>query len=551
MDRRSFLVGSGALAAGLTLDGRLPAFAQLAPRAFLDARTDDVGETLQADICIIGAGAAGITLARELSKTVQDVLLIESGALDIEGETQSLFSGRNIGLAYHDLLACRLRYFGGTTNHWSGFCRANDPIDYEERPEAGLPGWPIRHSDLEPFVARAADSLGIRSEFFEPHALLQQAGLGSEGLIDDHSSRLQTKVFQIATDIRLGPANRETLEQSENLRVVLNLNAVHLQLAQNGMTLENVDCATTNGKRVRINARQFILACHSIETARLLLVSNDVATTGIGNGSDHVGRYFMDHIYVKASRFIPDASFPRTYSFDFSRKHGINANLGFSDEVIREIGIPQYYCRFWPVYAEPEVARAVEELRADFWRPGGERYLRDLATALLNPVGSAEHAASLYIDHLPPYFELDHRLEQTPNPNSRVVISDRRDSLGSLSADLDWELSEPDYRGLALGQEEIAKELTKLGYGTFELETITPELVRERALGHFHHIGTARMSATPEGGVVDRDCKVHGVDNLYICGSSVFPTAGYSGPTMMIIGLSMRLADHLSNALRS
>jgi len=149
----------------------------------------------------------------------------------------------------------------------------------------------------------------------------------------------------------------------------------------------------------------------------------------------------------------------------------------------------------------------------------------------------------------PLYFELEHRIEQSPNPNSRVVISDRRDALGSLVADLDWRLAEPDYRSYRKAQELLGAELAALGWGRLMPEDVTPELVRSRVAGNYHNIGTTRMSSAPSDGVVDPDCRVHGVANLYVGGSSVFPSAGCSGPTMMIIGMALRMSEHLKRRL--
>jgi choline dehydrogenase-like flavoprotein len=301
-----------------------------------------------------------------------------------------------------------------------------------------------------------------------------------------------------------------------------------------------------------------VLACHAVENARLLLTSNDVMTSGIGNQHDHVGRYFMDHLHIYASKFIPSGRFPALYNRFFAAARNLNANLGFTDDALRELDVLQYYCRFEPHYASTEVADAVSGLRDGFMEPGDVGYLRDIAIVLSDLGGAAELVlarrglsavksgeTSLFAALQPAYFVLDHRTEQAPNPSSRVVISGRRDALGNLIADLDWRLSEPDFRSFRIAQGKLASELSALGYGRFELEEITPEIVQSRVEGHYHNIGTTRMSDDPKAGVVDSNGRVHGVENLYVAGSSIFPTAGYAGPTMMIIGFALRLADHL------
>lgn len=518
---------------------------------YIDARNSDAGDVIEASVCVVGSGAAGITLARKLAQSVKDVVLIESGGFSLEGETQNLFSGQSLSLPYFNLAACRLRYFGGTTNHWSGYCRANDAIDYDGRPELNLPRWPVRHDEVQPYIAEAAESLGISSKFFEPKFFFEREGLPSEDLVDNKSQILQTKVFQIAQDIRLGPKYRDELGSSPNIRIFHHLNLTHIQLSPDGGEVIHLDCATLNGRKVRVKAKTYALCCHAIENARQLLTSNDVMNTGIGNAHDHVGRYFMDHTHIRSSRLIPSPTFPVVYDRMYADNYHLNANVGFTDDFIRSERLLQYYCRFNPVYIDPKTKEALSYMRDEVMQPGSTAFLKDVATVLGEMGGVARFGLSrLNIRHFQPdYYELEHRLEQAPNPDSRVVVSDRRDAVGNLIADLDWQILEEDVRSFRVGQERIASEFAALGYGRVQLEDIDMDLVKSRIAGHYHQIGTTRMSDAPEDGVVDRNLRVHGVSNLYIGGSSVFPTAGYSGPTMMIVGFSIRLAEHIKNTL--
>ncbi|WP_457094633.1 GMC family oxidoreductase, partial [Microvirga sp. P5_D2] len=256
---------------------------------------------------------------------------------------------------------------------------------------------------------------------------------------------------------------------------------------------------------------------------------------------------FMDHTHIFASKLVPSPRFPLIYNRKFAASKNLNANISFRDDFLRKEGLLQYYCRFNPRYATDEVEEAAGDFDSGFLRPGSLEFIYDVGRILADPVGASEFILAKRDLHfaLPPYFELEHRLEQAPNRDSRVVISDQRDALQSPVADLDWRLNEHDYRSFKAAHDKLATELSALGLGRVQLEEITPELVRSRVQGHYHQIGTTRMSDEPKDGVVDRDCRVHGVGNLYIGGSSVFPTAGYSGPTMMIIAFAMRIADHI------
>ena len=519
---------------------------------FIDANDESVANKLKASVCIIGAGAAGITLANNLAG-VDDVLLIESGDFEIDGRTQALYSGSNIGLPYFDLLGCRLRYFGGTTNHWGGYCRPNDPIDYEGRDEVSLPKWPIDEKNLSPYINKAAKELGLSTEFYNAELLLAAKGAPTDELLENVSSDFYTKVFQGTKKLRFSQIYRDKLSKQNNLRVCLNLNAIHVQLTPDASRVSSIRCKTLNGKVITVEAKEFVLASHAIENARLMLNSNDIQQKGVGNQYDHVGRYFMDHAHISASKLIPSDKFPGIYNSVASRRFDLNANLSFTDDYLRKNHILQYYCRFNPVYTVEKVVDSLRGVKSNIMEPFSEELFNDIKTVVNNLEGSVNFLSARYgvSQPLPKYYSLEHRIEQAPNPDSRVVISKTKDALGVPQADLQWKLNEHDYRTFRVGHEKVIKELSALGMGRFITEEITPELVDERIAGHYHHIGTTKMSAYPSDGVVDQDCKVHNLSNLYVAGSSIFPTAGYSGPTMMIVAFAIRLAEHISEKIKS
>jgi choline dehydrogenase-like flavoprotein len=519
-------------------------------RNFVDARSDPIEQTVDASVCVIGGGAAGITLARVLAASVPGIVLIESGGFAPEGATQNLYSGLNLGLPFPNLASCRMRYFGGTTNAWYGHSRENDPIDYEGRPELGLPAWPVGRSDLAPYFAAALESLDNLPQSLDAPLLIARAGLPTDGLVETRSQALLTKVFQRTRKLRFAEVYRDELGRLENLTVYLHLNVTHIQLAADAGHVVHVDGATLDGRRIRVTAKIFVLCCGAIENARLLLASNDVMEPGVGNGSDHVGRYLMDHIHLPISRFIPSRSFPATYDRSFASAKGLLVEIGFKDEFLRREKLSQYFCEFTPVFEDDAARDAVDRVRGDFMKPGGRQFIRDVATILSDLEKSGRYLLARSGDYLrPDYFAMDQRIEQTPNRDSRVLLSGRRDVLGDLVADVDWRLTETEYRTFRIGQESLAHELSALGLGRAQLEEITPDVVRERPLSHFHQIGTTRMSVSPGEGVVDPACRVHGIANLYVGGSSVFPTAGYGNPTMILIAMALRMAEHIKAAI--
>lgn len=514
----------------------------------IDARSSEFPSTIDADICIVGAGAAGVTIAANLERSGLKIVLLEAGALQLEGQTQHLYAADQTGLPYYDMTTCRLRYYGGTTNHWGGFCRENDRIDYEGRPDLGVPAWPVGYDDIKPFVNQAAGFLGLDVDGFDPAVKAKMHGLESTQLIENHSPAFLTKVFQISRRLRIHELYAEELDRQDNLDIVINANVTSLQLSSDGRRVIHVTAKALNREPFRVNARTFVLAAHAVESARLLLASDSVASEGIGNKYGHVGRYFMEHPYVISGLMFPTQKFPQLYNYEWARSKSINANLSFTEKTMREEGMLQYYCRFEPVYGYEHISEAASQLKSGFWSPGDLEALKSLGAVFGDIPNSARFAAAKLTGNPASLlaYKLDHRIEQAPNPSSTISLSDEIDAIGVRKAIVNWELNELDYHTFARGQEVVIREFKKNNIARFDAPPLTPDLINSSLKGHYHHIGTTRMSDSERTGVVDRNCRVHGVDNLYVGGSAVFPTSGYSGPTMMIIAFAMRLADHLS-----
>jgi len=248
----------------------------------LEKSTHDV--LLEAEVCIVGAGAAGVALARDLMKAGRDVCLLEGGGMDYEEKTQTLFEGENVGMEYYDLDHSRLRFFGGTTNIWGGRSVPLDPIDFEKRDWVPHSGWPITLDDLQEYYRIAHDSLEL--------------GGGKLGLspIDFNPGEITTRFWRF-DDLaeRFNSRRSDDLINSENVRIVLHANTTGLHATENAMGINYLNAQTMQGKKLQVKASHFVLACGAIENARLLLASNSVEANGIGNEYDQLGRYFMEH----------------------------------------------------------------------------------------------------------------------------------------------------------------------------------------------------------------------------------------------------------------
>ena len=517
----------------------------------IDARTVPDGETLDHDICIIGAGAAGLTIARQLVGRGLKVCIAESGGLEFDAETQALYEGENVGLPYFALDSCRLRYFGGTTNHWSGYCLRFKEWDFEAWAALPNSGWPIGAADLAPWYEGAVRQIG-----------LPQAGWDVdhwEELLD--TPRLPLESERFVTDLllirplRMGQTYRAEMERAADVTVYLHATAVELESDDAGRQVSKIRLRTLAGNQLSVTSRFVVLAAGGLENARLLLASNRRQAMGLGNQNDLVGRYFMDHAGFVGGIIKP--SDPRlAMRFYRAQEVGdaeVQAFLLMTEDTQREEQIQSVPVLPVPV-PDPALdtagVRSLGRLRRSLL---GGRMPDDLSADVGDVIGDLGSVTSFAYSQLR-YGELplDHIacetvIRQVPNPDSRVTLADARDPFGMPRVRLDWRLTEFDRRSVRRTLELLGMEVGQAGLGRLQIvlsedDDAWPEDFR----GSNHHIGTTRMADEPKRGVVDRDCKVHGLDNLYVAGSSVFPTAGIGTPTLMIVALALRLADHLA-----
>jgi choline dehydrogenase-like flavoprotein len=484
---------------------------------FVDARRVDRGAELDCDVCVVGAGAAGITLARELARTSLTVCVLESGGLDLDLKTQALNFGENAGHPYR-LAASRLRYFGGTTNHWRGWCRPLDEIDFEERDGVPHTGWPIGREELDPYYERARPLCDIRRRTYDADDWARITKTRPLRARDVDSA-----VFQVSAPTRFGEAYGDELRRAPGVRVLLHGNVVAVELRRDGSRVDRLRVATLGGRRFTVRAGRFVLAAGAIENARLLLASDDVQRRGIGNDNDLVGRFFADHPHIPIGSMLVARDSPAATFY--------GAHPGVDD--------PEAECVLVPA------DRLVRS----------ERFLRSclVITSEPGPMPRAAEIGRVARDlggaDLSEQRGLVLRSEQAPNPESRVTLVDQKDATGVRRVRLDWRFTELDRRSWRRSLEVTAGALAAAGIGRLHSHPFRDERGWPMLQGS-HHIGTARMSREPRRGVVDPDCRVHGVSNLWVAGSAVFPTTGYANPTLTIVALALRLADHLKRGAR-
>ncbi len=506
-------------------------------RMFIDARKLPQDSLLTADLAIIGAGPAGITLTRSMVGRATRVCLIEAGGATFDGPTQALYEGENVGIEY-PLVGSRLRYFGGSSNHWGGWCLTLHPIDLEQRDWLPDSGWPLGFDELQRYYEAASGIVEVSPARFSDRVYWQEKT--GDDLREMPSGRMDLAFIQFSPPTRFGQRYGDELKASANIDALLNANVTNIGATQDGQSVQRLDIATLNGLRHRVDAKAFVLATGGLENPRLLLLSNDVVLAGLGNQHDLVGRYFMEHPHLSGlgEVVVPDIDrLPKVY-WRPQQVDGQSAYASFvpSDAFLRQkrllniqftLGYRSGY-RKGEAPGSPDIgAKHVDMLAASSQFTAGRN------------LGNEEWLGA--------WLALGCACEQAPNRDSRVMLADDRDVLGLRKIRLDWRLTETDRHSLAGHLKNMAMEIGALGIGRMRIDGDGPEYWPPVVRGGFHHMGTTRMHNNPTRGVVDRNCKVHGIDNLYVTGSSVFPTSGAANPTLTIIALTLRLADHLKS----
>lgn len=528
----------------------------------IDIRELPEDSLIEKDICIIGGGAAGIAIAREFIDRPEQVCLLESGGLDFDEATQELYDDKNIGNSYYPLKETRARYLGGSTNLWGGWSRPLDDIDFEDRPWMPYSGWPIARAELVPYYQRAQEFSNL-GPFKYDFDYWQDTFKKHQYQPVEFPEAINTCFWQIIppTHLRFGQVFREELERARNIDTYLYANVVEIATNDTAQSATKVRVATLEGKTIWVAAKVFVLAVGGIENPRLLLASNQVQNAGLGNQYDLVGRYFMEHPYIISGRIRLSQLAPLYTQKNFQLGEMFaGVGLGLTKEVQEREQLLNFGTRLLPL--QEEWVESFNRLRGRQKKGHkafptiheGRKYGR-------NDVSAAEDVFKVFtnIDRiaLKTYRKLFDRqslakicdthliAEQAPNPDSRVTLSEERDRLGLNRAKLDWRLTSLDKHTIKRSQEIIAQELERCGFGKLKTELTDDEASWQNLTGSYHHMGTTRMDVNPKQGVVDKHCRVHGINNLYVAGSSVFPTSGLSNPTLTIIALALRLADRI------
>lgn len=544
----------------------------------------DDNQPLQSEVCVIGAGAAGVTLALDLAEKGIEVILLEAGGIDANTLPNDDLEGNIADAQYHAPLSeCRSRRLGGTTALWVGRCLPLDPIDFESRDYVKNSGWPIRFEELARFYPRANEychagdyvyDLSQNSAHAPPYLV--------PGFIDDAVTNSRAERWSLPT--HFGKHYRKELIEHKNLRLIVDSFCINIELNPARRTVDSVTVATVPGRYFRVKARTFVVAGGGLETTRLLLASNNTDSEGIGNSYGHLGRHYMGHLFGSIAE-INFAGDPRKTRFGFERdKDGVyyrrrfwitpetqkkekilntalwltnspaadpNHRSGILSAAYLALNLPYLRDKLAP----PAIQKAFRgRLPSETYWPHLRNILSDFPYAaaftaqfLFKRFVPARRIPALFIYNRFNRYDLYYHAEQTPQWDNRVSLQTDHDRFGMPRLNVNFRYHPQDIESVYRAHEVLADQLEKrqkLGIFKYKQDDIRAMIIAQAQDG-FHQIGTTRMSVSEKDGVVDPDCKVHSVGNLYVCSSSVFPTSGQANPTLTIVALAVRLANHL------
>ena len=537
---------------------------------------------IQADICIVGGGPAGITLALELGRTGQRILLLESGDYDAANDAQALNAGEVADETLHSPPdKYRQRRFGGGTTIWGGRCVPFDPIDFDRRPWIDHSGWPISYEEVERYYP-AANALCEAGDYEYDARLALPGGMRPvlKGFSPLHFDLNGIERFSCPTNF--GQRYRDRLLAAGNIQVLLRATVIRLNAARDGSRIASLDVRNSKNLGFSVRADRVVLAMGGMETPRLLLTSDDVHARGLGNANDLVGRFYMCHIAgTIGSLRVNGPTNSVWHGYDIaadgsycrrriSLRPTVQSDHQVGNAVFRlhhpRIADPQH--RTGPLsaifLAQKFISYEYAKRLVSDTPPTGMTWLRHAVNAIADSPSTVRFLGhwlrdrtladrkfpSIIIRPRTNLFSLDFHAEQTPNPDSRIGLSDTLDHFGNRRIRVDWRYNRLDVQTVETSFALLRADLQEQSIGTLDLapnETDIETVIRRDGAYGGHHIGTARMGSSPATGVVDRDGKVFGINNLYLAGSAVFPTSSQANPTLTIVALALRLADHLKD----
>jgi choline dehydrogenase-like flavoprotein len=512
----------------------------------IDSRTLPDHSTIEGDVCVVGAGAAGISIALDWINTKHKIILLESGGFEYDDQVQDLYKGNSTGQKYYPLRSSRLSYFGGTTGHWAGMCSPFDNIDFVKRDWVPNSGWPITRKELDPFYERAHEKLKLGTYNYDLAYWQKQVANLNAFPLDEKV--IWHKMWQISelgawkSGGGMGSEYKDRITKAKNIHLHTYSSVVDIVANEEISSIRQVTIKNFAGKTHTIKAKQFILAGGAIQNARMLLAANSQAPKGLGNDNDIVGRYFMEHLEVDTAELW----LLKPFATDLFNWGKLWCELAIVEKIQIENKILNGTAGLSPLVWAKHVKPRMETYQNEDPRKSIDNVVKnwDEADKKAQQEGTGSISRA---------FTFQTRLEQAPNPDSRVTIGAEKDELGVPRANLHWKLTDLDKYSLRKINQIIAQQVGIAGIGRVKvIESLRDENDNSWPAGTnggWHHMGTTRMSDDPKKGVVDANCQVHGIDNLHVAGAGCYATSAAPNPTLTLVALSLRLSDYVKNKL--
>ena len=547
----------------------------------IDARSLSNDESLCVDVCIVGGGTAGLTLAYSLIGKGISVALLESGGLKPDKQSHALNWGENIGLPYYDLDVARARFFGGCCNRWhvalgnrqlGARIRPLDGIDFEERDWVPYSGWPFGKSQLETYYDRAQALCRTTPVSYDIHTWSREKAFEVLPLAADV---VESIVFKFCSKDPFIQDYVDAVKQAAEIKAFYFANVTAIDLDDNARNVGGLTVGCQGPKQFRVTAKSYVLAAGGIEIPRILLASTHHMACGIGNQNDLVGRFFMEHLHFWSGLFIPSDSrlvermalynaiqqingLPIIAKLALSestkrRERLINHNIQLIPQIVPRAQLYSYFMPSRPTGAVATFRSLALDIRQGK-TPSGEQLKKSVSglgriakEALRRGYAGLGNAVDKR--HVAVY-RLANMTEQVPNPDCRITLGADRDPFGIPRVRLNWQVTPQDLDSAIRVQEIVRRELARAGLGRLFID-LKAGKTPANLHGGYHHMGTTRMHDDPQKGVVDANSRVHGLSNLFVAGPSVFPTGGHANPILTLVALTLRLSDHLTQVLQS
>ena len=550
-----------------------------------DAREIPNQTILDTTVCILGGGAVGITLARELVRNGIEVILLPGAGKKERKSDRDRYRGRADPPGSHEPLEeNRKRVFGGTTTAWGGRCVPFDPIDFEPRSWIPNSGWPIGWENVQPFLAEAMKLCEAGDTDFDARSAFPTSpAMMGPNFDDPEVVTWPLEKWSPPTNFarKYGPE----LSEAGRCRILLYGQGVQVHIAENKKEIQEVEASSGNKKQFFVRAKCFVLACGGLENARLLLASNQILPLGIGNQKDQVGRYYQSHQFGVCGHAVLREPLKMVYDFErdtqgaYARRrfwmtalgqqsHKMGNIIGFFFRQSKDVSFHRdpltsslylaKNCLHRLGQGLPGMKRMWDEDRVEM---GNHlrvvfREAPQLVPQVLDLTKKRFFSKRRLPFVLPSQknncFPLYYQAEHAPTPESRLVLTPgERDDLGMPRLLVKVKFSELDLHTVRSFFRVFEKRMKASGAGEFvyQEEQLEQQFAERKQTfnSNAHHIGTTRMSDNPRTGVVDSNGRVHGISNLYVGGSSIYPTSGHANPTLLAVMLALRLAKKLLN----